>query len=140
MNPNGCRRCWNLLTGSRVVPGVRCALEVRDKRWQNDDCFEQLRAHNWSLVLADKPGQTAEGPVTAEFVFMRRHGPGGDHGANYTEEMLQGRCKTRPRLFGGRTRCVSYISITMSVVMPLPMHCAFENCWHKLRFYCGSFK
>jgi uncharacterized protein YecE (DUF72 family) len=73
----------------QVMPGVRCALEFRHKSWNNDGCFEQLRAHNWSLVLADKPGFTHEGPLTADFVFVRRHGPDGDHGANYPEEMLQ---------------------------------------------------
>jgi uncharacterized protein YecE (DUF72 family) len=73
----------------QTIPGVRCALEVRDQRWKNTDCFARLQAHNWSWVLADKPGFSLDGPVTADFVFLRRHGPGGDHGVNYTEEMLQ---------------------------------------------------
>jgi uncharacterized protein YecE (DUF72 family) len=73
----------------QVLPGVRCVLEVRDRRWYNDDLFERLRAHNWSLVLADQPGFAMQGPVTADFIFARRHGPGGDHDSIYTEEMLQ---------------------------------------------------
>jgi uncharacterized protein YecE (DUF72 family) len=72
----------------QIIPGVRCALEVRDRRWYNDDCFERLRIHNWSLVLADQPGFAMNGPVTADFIFARRHGPGGDHDSMYTEEML----------------------------------------------------
>jgi uncharacterized protein YecE (DUF72 family) len=93
----------NFIDWQQIIPGVRCALEVRDKRWLNDDCFGRLTAHNWSLVLADKPGQASDGPVTADFVFMRRHGPGGNHVANYPEEMLREDAKrVRAFLEGGR--------------------------------------
>jgi uncharacterized protein YecE (DUF72 family) len=81
----------------KICPGVRCALEVRDRRWYMPDCFDRLSAHNWSLVLADQPGFAMNGPVTADFIFLRRHGPGGDHDSIYTEEMLQadaGRIRT----------------------------------------------
>ena len=73
----------------RLLPGARWALEVRDPSWYNQELFALLREHNVSLVLADQPGFAAEGPVTADFVFVRRHGPKQLYASNYTEELLR---------------------------------------------------
>jgi uncharacterized protein YecE (DUF72 family) len=78
----------DLLDAQTVIPGIRAALEVRDRSWYTPACFDLLRAHNAALVLADQPGFAADGPLTADFVFIRRHGPGGVFGANYPEEAL----------------------------------------------------
>lgn len=72
-----------------IVPGVRSALEVRDESWYNQVLFAILREHNVPLVLADQPGFAAEGPLTADFVFLRRHGPGERYASNYPDEMLK---------------------------------------------------
>jgi uncharacterized protein YecE (DUF72 family) len=72
-----------------LIPGVRAALEIRDEAWYNPTCFEMLQAHNVALVLADQPGFAAEGPLTASFIFCRRHGPGAMYASNYPEEYLQ---------------------------------------------------
>jgi uncharacterized protein YecE (DUF72 family) len=78
----------DLLEEQSVFPGVRIALEVRDPSWYNDACFELLHTHDAALVLADQPGFAAQGPLTAGFVFVRRHGPGGVFGASYPEDTL----------------------------------------------------
>ena len=72
-----------------IVQGVRSALEVRDESWYNERLFETLREHNVSLVLADQPGFAAGGPLTADFVFLRRHGPGERYGSNYPDSLLE---------------------------------------------------
>jgi len=77
------------LDTQQVLPGVRAAFELRDREWYNEQCFELLRQHDAALVLADQPGFAAEGPVTASFVFLRRHGPGGMYVSNYPDESLE---------------------------------------------------
>lgn len=71
------------------IPGLRSALEVRDRSWYNPECFSILEQHHVSLVLADQPGFASEGPITSDFVYLRRHGPGGLAGANYSDESIQ---------------------------------------------------
>lgn len=71
------------------LPGVRAALEIRDESWFNPTVFQMLRDHNVALALADKPGFADEGPLTASFVFVRRHGPEAMYASNYPEEALQ---------------------------------------------------
>ena len=77
------------LDRQQILPGVRAAIELRDRAWYNEECFELLRRHNAALVLADQPGFAADGPVTASFVFLRRHGPGGMYVSNYSDESLE---------------------------------------------------
>lgn len=72
-----------------LLPGVRAALEIRDESWYTPACFKMLQAHNVALALADQPGFAADGPITANFVFVRRHGPGAMYASNYPEEFLQ---------------------------------------------------
>ncbi len=73
----------------RLVPDARWALEVRDESWYNQELFDLLCEHHVALVLADQPGFAAKGPVTADFVFVRRHGPKQLYSSNYSEELLQ---------------------------------------------------
>jgi uncharacterized protein YecE (DUF72 family) len=78
-----------VLDRQEIVPGVRAALEVRDESWYNEGLFEILRLQDVPLVLADQPGFAADGPLTADFVFLRRHGPGERYGSNYPDSLLK---------------------------------------------------
>ncbi len=77
-----------------VLPEARSAVELRDPTWYNPECLEMLRWHNVALVLADQPGFSAHGPLTADFVFVRRHGPGAMYASQYSEEALQADART----------------------------------------------
>ncbi len=72
-----------------LAQNIRIALEVRDPSWYNPTCFSMLAENNAALVLADQPGFAAEGPLTASFVYVRRHGPGSLYTSNYPDEMLR---------------------------------------------------
>lgn len=72
-----------------IIPKVRAALEIRHESWHSEECFQVLRQYNVSLVLADQPGFTDEGPLTADFVFVRRHGPKALYASNYTDSHLR---------------------------------------------------
>jgi uncharacterized protein YecE (DUF72 family) len=73
----------------RIVPGVRVALEVRHASWLGELCLGTLRRFNVALALADWPTLKVWGPVTADFTFVRRHGPEGLYSSDYSEEHLR---------------------------------------------------
>lgn len=67
---------------------VRNALEVRHESWLNDEVLELCRCSNIALCMADWPPFVAAPPLTADFVYIRRHGHGGDYASGYTTDEL----------------------------------------------------
>jgi uncharacterized protein YecE (DUF72 family) len=65
------------------------AVEFRHPSWLDEEVHTVLRDHGAALCLADHPKCTAVEPATADFVYIRRHGPGGRYRANYADEMLR---------------------------------------------------
>ncbi len=88
-NPDRLEALFDFVSTQEIVPGLRSALEVRHESWNVEECFEVLRRYNVSLALADWPGLTIEGPVTADFVFLRRHGPGSLYASDYPDSYLR---------------------------------------------------
>jgi len=62
------------LARQRTVPGLRAVLEVRHPSWLVEDVFTRLRAAGIALCLADWRDVPVPGPITADFVYVRRHG------------------------------------------------------------------
>ncbi|MEO0759421.1 MAG: DUF72 domain-containing protein [Cyanobacteria bacterium J06648_16] len=65
----------------------RTVLEVRHPSWLIPAVLERLKQANVVLCLADGINLSVTDPLTADFVYIRRHGPGSD--AGYTKESLQ---------------------------------------------------
>ncbi len=66
---------------------VRCSLEVRDATWLVKPVFDLLDKYNVALCFADWRDTHVTGPVTADFVYIRRHyGQAG--GGNYSKRDL----------------------------------------------------
>ncbi|HYR82909.1 MAG TPA: DUF72 domain-containing protein [Terriglobia bacterium] len=66
---------------------VRPVLEVRDASWLVPPVFDLLRKHRTALCFADWRDIPVTGPVTADFVYVRRHyGQAG--GGNYGKSAL----------------------------------------------------
>jgi len=77
---------------SQLVKGKkqwRCAFEFRHQSWFCDEVFDLLREHNASLCIADWPRMPVEAPVTADYVYLRRHGSQQLYSSCYTEEELR---------------------------------------------------
>lgn len=72
-----------------ISPQVRSVLEVRNGSWLAEGVYRILEEHNWLLCLADWQGLFVKGPITADFVYIRRHGPGARYSSCYSEEMLK---------------------------------------------------
>lgn len=67
---------------------VRNALEFRHESWLNGEVTELCRTHNAALCMADWPPFIDDLPLTADFVYIRRHGQGGRYSSCYTTEEL----------------------------------------------------
>ncbi len=68
---------------------VRHVFEFRHKSWLSKKVFSLLSASNIAVCMADWPHFIDELPLTADFVYMRRHGEGGSYATNYTTEQLK---------------------------------------------------
>jgi uncharacterized protein YecE (DUF72 family) len=84
-------------------PGLRATLEVRHASWLVPEVFERLARANVALCLHDWREQPVTGPLTADFVYVRRHGTRARYGGSYTERMLAGdAARVRDWIAGGR--------------------------------------
>jgi uncharacterized protein YecE (DUF72 family) len=79
----------DFLSRQQLVPGLQAALEVRHTSWYCDTCLDVLRRYHVSLVMTDWPTWIVEGPPTADFVFVRRHGPESLYASIYSDSSLQ---------------------------------------------------
>lgn len=69
---------------------VRNAIEFRHESWLDVEVESLCRAHNVALCIADWPAFAADLPLTADFVYMRRHGLHGRYDSCYTPDELAG--------------------------------------------------
>ncbi len=72
---------------------VRHAFEFRHKSWLTKKVISLLSASNIALCMADWPDFINDLPITADFVYIRRHGEGGSYATNYTTEQLKNDAK-----------------------------------------------
>jgi uncharacterized protein YecE (DUF72 family) len=73
----------------RLVPDLRAVLEVRSLTWMEPAAIQRLRSAGVALCLADWREAPVSGPLTADFVYLRRHGPSPRYGGSYAEESLR---------------------------------------------------
>jgi uncharacterized protein YecE (DUF72 family) len=72
---------------------VRHVFEFRHKTWLSKKVLKLLAASNIAVCMADWPEFIDDLPVTADFVYLRRHGEGGSFATNYTPEQLKNDAK-----------------------------------------------
>lgn len=92
-NPDRLDALCRFVRNQKIMPGVRAALEIRHPSWNVDTCFAILRAHNVALAFADWPALKVTRPITADFIFVRRHGPAGLYSSEYSPEQLHADAK-----------------------------------------------
>lgn len=64
------------------------AFEFRDESWLDFRTFELLAEHKAALCLYDYAGRQAPLEVTADFVYIRLHGPGAAYQGSYSDDAL----------------------------------------------------
>lgn len=82
---------------------ARNAFEFRNESWVRDEAvLEALSEHGCALCMADWPEFLRDLPLTAGFVYIRRHGHG-TYGGSYTErELGEDAVRIKRYLEGGR--------------------------------------
>ncbi len=85
--PCDMERLERFLVSLRRYP-VRNALEFRHGSWLNGEVAALCRGDNVSICMADWPPFLAEPPLTADFVYLRRHGQGGRYDTLYPPDEL----------------------------------------------------
>jgi uncharacterized protein YecE (DUF72 family) len=86
---------WNvdierLKTFVAALPsGYRYAFEFRDQSWDVDDVYRILRQNDIGYCIFDLAGTQSPIEVTASFVYVRLHGPGGKYQGSYSDQALQ---------------------------------------------------
>jgi len=68
---------------------VRNTFEFRNKNWLNKKVYSILEKANAALCMADHPDFLKDLPVTADFIYMRRHGKEGSYATSYSPESLR---------------------------------------------------
>ncbi len=68
---------------------VRNTFEFRNEGWLNKKILSILEKENAAVCMADWPGFLDDLPVTADFVYSRRHGEAGNYASSYSTEALK---------------------------------------------------
>lgn len=72
-----------------VLPRTnRYAFEFRDPSWFNDEVFGLLENAGAAFCIYDLAGRTSPKTVTANFVYVRLHGPGRAYEGSYSQQLL----------------------------------------------------
>jgi uncharacterized protein YecE (DUF72 family) len=73
-----------------LPPAQRFTLEFRNPGWYEPWVLDLLRDHGAALCLSDHAAAPAPWEATADFVYIRGHGPGGRYVGRYADETLAG--------------------------------------------------
>ena len=68
--------------------GYRFAFEFRDDTWWDERVYELLKSHNAAFCLFDLEGRQTPVTLTADFVYVRLHGPEGAYQGKYGDAAL----------------------------------------------------
>ncbi len=77
------------LRRQRILPDVQVAFEFREASWLTPEVLADLEKANVALCLADWPELHVDGPITADFVYIRRHGAMGRYAGSYSRAALR---------------------------------------------------
>jgi len=73
-----------------ILPrGYRYTIEFRHKSWLEDGVYALLRSAGVAICINDYGKQEMEPVVTADFGYLRFHGPTGRYGGSYDDTTLQ---------------------------------------------------
>ncbi|MDM8175541.1 MULTISPECIES: DUF72 domain-containing protein [Olivibacter] len=67
----------------------RFTFEFRDGSWYEDRIYHILEKANCAFCIYELAGHQSPIIVTADFVYIRLHGPGAKYQGNYTDEQLR---------------------------------------------------
>ena len=86
---------WDVDTGRleaflRALPKRhRYAFELRNPTWHTEEVYRLLGKHNAAFCIFEIAGFRSANLITADFTYVRLHGPGGAYQGSYPEEVLR---------------------------------------------------
>jgi uncharacterized protein YecE (DUF72 family) len=79
-----------------LPPKWRFAFEFRNPTWYHNEVYALLREYNCAFCIYELAGHLSPAEVTANFVYVRLHGPGAKYCGSYTDAQLKtwaGQCR-----------------------------------------------
>lgn len=74
-----------------ILPqGYRFTFEFRDPSWFDPRAYGALREYHAAFCIYDLKGQVSPKEITADFVYVRLHGPAGPYEGKYGTQELSG--------------------------------------------------
>jgi uncharacterized protein YecE (DUF72 family) len=67
----------------------RYVFEFRNSTWYTEEIFDLLKKYNCAFCIYELAGHTSPVNVTADFVYIRLHGPGGKYQGSYSNAQLK---------------------------------------------------
>lgn len=74
---------------NNLPPRHHYVFEFRNETWNSREVFELLRSHNAALCMFELAGYQSPLELTADFAYVRLHGPENKYQGDYTEEQLR---------------------------------------------------
>jgi uncharacterized protein YecE (DUF72 family) len=68
---------------------LRCAFEFRNPTWNTPQTLDLLAQYNAAYCIFDLAGYLSPFEITADFSYIRLHGPGGKYQGSYTDAALE---------------------------------------------------
>jgi uncharacterized protein YecE (DUF72 family) len=72
-----------------LPPYRRWTFEFRNATWNNPETYNLLSRYNAAYCIFDLAGFLSPLQLTADFSYIRLHGPGGKYQGTYSDETLQ---------------------------------------------------
>ena len=66
----------------------RYAIEFREHSWHTERVYEIMRGHNAAFCIFELNGRHSPLEITADWTYVRLHGPGGPYQGSYSAEKL----------------------------------------------------
>jgi uncharacterized protein YecE (DUF72 family) len=73
-----------------LPPDHRYAFEFRDQSWYRPEVYEALSEYQTAFCIYELAGHLSPKQVTADFVYIRLHGPGNAYQGRYEPRVLAG--------------------------------------------------
>jgi uncharacterized protein YecE (DUF72 family) len=80
----------------KLPKGNRYTFEFRDQTWYREEIYSLLREFNCAFCIYELARHVSPIEITANYVYVRLHGPGDKYQGSYSDEVLEewaARCK-----------------------------------------------
>lgn len=73
---------------SHIPAGYQYTFEFRNETWYNEKIYDLLKKYNCAFCIYEIDRHLSPFLTTADFIYIRLHGPGGKYEGSYSDETL----------------------------------------------------